>query len=186
MKPEISEINKRYLEIQDYVDPLSQDLIDFAQECTKEEWIEFQDLSRIYHQELGILRKNFMEIIDNSNPTEIAEAYTGGCRLLQRNLSGYMGNNFSNEYIPVMSRAIREKHFHTNWLFLQALANNIGKDVAPLAEYALELEPIQETALSVIGRLKLVNLASKVQEIANQTDNENQDFARHILAKLSE
>ena len=184
MKFEIAKINNRYFEIQDYIDPTN--ILNFAQNCTKQEWIEFQATRNHYSDEYNVLHKSLMMLVEEVTPLEIAEAYSEGCRLLQRNLSAYMGHNFVDSYIPVMSIAIWDNHFHTSWIFLQVLADNIGKEAQPLIEYAIDFEATQETALNLIRQLKLYELEDKVRIIANQTENYNQDYAKVILEKLSE
>jgi hypothetical protein len=108
-----------------------------------------------------------METIKTFEPSEVAEAYTEGCRLLQTNLSGFMGNNFCDEYYQVMVNAIYGQHFHTSWLFLQAIADNVGERVSPLIEFAIEVEPLQETALSIIRQLKLQEFKPQVEKLLN-------------------
>lgn len=184
MKPDIAKINNRYFEIQDYIDPTN--ILNFAQNCTKQEWIEFQAARNHYSNEYNVLHKSLMMLVKKITHLEIAEAYSEGCRLLQRNLSGYMGHNFVDSYIPVMSKAILDNHFHTSWIFLQVLADNMGKEAQHLIEHALDFETTQETALNVIRQLNLYELENKVRTIANQAENYNQNYAKVILEKLSE
>lgn len=184
MKPEIAKINGRYFEIQDYIDPTN--ILNFAQNCTQQEWIEFQATRNHYSAEYNVLYKSLMMLVKKATPIEISEAYGDGCRLLQRSLSGYMGYNFVDSYIPVMSKSIGDNHFHTSWIFLQVLADNMGKEAQHLIEHALDFEATQETALNLIRQLKLYELEDKIQEIAIQDNNQNQNYAKFILEELSE
>ena len=178
----IARINSRYKAIQEYVHPTTKEIDNIL--VDKAKLIEFQEKRKIFDAEYEELVKELLYILDSLSPTEIALAYKKGCRLLQMNLSGYMGNNFSSEYIEVMETAIKSKHFHTAWLFLQALADNIGQDVEPVVDFALQIEPLQATALSIVRQLKLQNLLPKAKELLNNPDAEIKIMAKAVIETL--
>src|SRR5690349_16039701 len=131
MRPEIAEINSRYEIFQDYVYPTTEFIKNLINEG-EEKLAEHRKLGQLHKPEYEILVKRVLEIIKDFEAAEVAEAYTNGCRLLQMNLSGFMANNFCDDYYAVMVNAIHAQHFHTSWLFLQAIANNVGEKVSPL------------------------------------------------------
>jgi hypothetical protein len=160
---QLKEVDMMFMQIQDYIDPTP----DYLSKLTQDKWMELQkdrsNYTDIYNSGLEKLRLVLPTLSNN----EIVEGYTEGCRLLQRGLSGYMADHFQQEYIPTMIGAIKQPHLHTGWIFLQALANNLGKDVAPLAIEALSIEGLTETALNVVKELNIIEALPKVRQLIN-------------------
>ena len=50
----------------------------------------------------------------------------------------------------MFDKLLLDNRFHTSWIFLQVLADNMGKEAQHLIEHALDFETTQETALNLI------------------------------------
>ena len=178
MNKQLNEINSIYLKIQDYIDPT----IDYISSLNEDDWSEMQKNKESYGESYSIALEKLRLLLPKLSSKEIAEGCSSGCRLLQRNLSGYMAEHFHQEYIPSMIGAVKQPHLHTAWLFLQALANNIGKDITPLAVESLDIDGLTETALSVIDQLNIIEALPKVLHLT-KSDNETIAFLANQISK---
>lgn len=182
MNPILNEINELYLQVQNYIDPLPE----YLTKLTEQERLDYAGMrdesSQIYNLALDKLRG----VAPSLSPNEIIEGYTQGCRLLRRSLGGYMCHLFDRAYIPIMIQAIMNEESRTAWMFLQTLADQLGKEVAPLVLRSLDSksELLREAALSVTGRLELVEAIPKVQVMTKDSDLEISSLAKSILDSL--
>ncbi len=170
MNMELEEVNRMYQEIQAYIDPTFDEL----KSRTETQQRNIQKNYAQHNQVYNLALEKINSILPNLTTNEVIEGYKDGGRLLQRNLSGYMAGHFNHDYIPTMINAIKQPHLHTAWLFLQALGNNLGGEVSDLVIEALEMEGLQETALSIVGQLNLVEALPQIQRL---TENHNATIA---------
>ncbi|MCA9882817.1 MAG: hypothetical protein KC546_09205 [Anaerolineae bacterium] len=153
MNHEFELINDLYLVIQDYIDIPSDVLDEIASDDQLAE--DFLSKGRLYKPKYDTALKELVTLLNESAPQDIAEAYKDGCRLLQRNISGYMAHHYHECYRQIMEWAIIERHYHTVWVFLQSLADRIGSEAWPIIEAVLGDKALQEAVSSVIGQLEL-------------------------------
>lgn len=195
MHPVLQEINELYLQIPHYIDPSPEyiESLNRQNEVLKSQpdehrrrWqLEFAgqraECSRIY----SLAIEKFEAVSSTLSPTEVIEAYKQGCNLLQRNLSGHMSHHFDEAYIPLMIQAVKSGEGHTAHLFLPILAQQLGRDIAPLAIESLDSQftCVREAALSVVYQLELVEAVSKIRTMADQ-DPEIAEMASNIIRKL--
>ena len=182
MNPILNEINQQYLQIQDYIDPLPGYLDQLAEQERAEYLKKSGEALQTYHLALDKLRISVARL----SPHEIIEGYTQGCRLLQRNLSGYMGEQFKQAYVPIMITAIRSEHTHTAWLFLQVLAEQLGVGAASIVTEALNSEAIgiREKALLITEQLSLIEAIPKLQKMRQDPVEEIASLAEQVLQSL--
>lgn len=179
MTPKLKEINDLYLQVQNHIDPTAENLASL----TDEERLEYESRADEYSRLYKIAMEKYKEVAPTLSPDEIIEGYRQGCRLLQRNLSGHMSYYFDKVYIPLMIEAIRNDESHTAYLFLQSLADHVGKEFAPVVIEALNSESAltRETALAVVRQLELVEAIAKVRDMVNDPNLEISYLAKEIL-----
>jgi hypothetical protein len=167
----LAEINALYLQIEPLFDP-SSDLMQSLEHLSDDDLRNIQetknDVLPIYRTALAMAQS----LIPSLTPDEIIEGYQEGSRLLQRNLSGYMGVQWQVEYIPVMIAAIEQDHDHTAWIFLHILADKVGRDLALLYIKALDSQSseVREAALVVIDRLCLRESLIHVERLTRDSN----------------
>jgi hypothetical protein len=180
MNNKLKEINDLYLKIQDlYLDVPSEKWHSPTPLEEAELFNRQDEYSNIYN--LAI--KKFNDVAATLSPEDVIEGYKHGCKLLQRNLSGHMCLYFDDAYIPVMVSSIKKNELHTSFLFLQELADRLGKKVAPLVAEALTsgAGPVRETALSIAYQLGLRELTSKIELMKDDSEPEVAHLAKKIL-----
>jgi hypothetical protein len=182
MNQSLSKINEIYLEIQDYVDPLLDDLIHMDRQL-----LDKLKINRIEAlDKYETTQKLVIELLPTLSRDEIIQGYMEGCRLLQRNLSGFMGKNYNKDYATVMENAIREGHYHTAWLFLQVLSDNSESNLMSLLEFSLRQKALQEVALGIVENLKLKELLPIIRELKDSQDDEINSIAQKVYFSLSQ
>jgi hypothetical protein len=183
MHPELAKINTRFEMMQDYLFPTAE-VIEKLPEAGEEARVEHKRLINLYRTEYEILVYRVPEIAKGMEAHEIVEAYTEACRMLQIGLGGFMAHNFSDAYYGVMVNAIYANHKHTEWLFLQVIANKCAEQIDPLIEFALGKEHLHEKALSIIHQLKLKQFRSEVESLLNSSNERLKIIAQAALDAL--
>ena len=181
----IQRIDEIYRRIQDYVYPMGE----FIDEILKEAESDIQEYIAMrghYRLEYDNAVADLLKILPTLKPTEIAEAYREGSRLLQMNLSGYMAQNFDIEYISVMEEAITNGHVHSGGTFLEVFAMQFGTKISPIIGNAIVHKGLQHHALDIIGRLKLVEYLEDVKILCTNPDKIVQTTAKDALKSLTE
>lgn len=181
MNQYLEEVNELYLQIQGrYMDISPENKYSQTPEAQGEFANHLNEYSRIYNLAL----EKFRIIAPNLSPAEIIEGYQQGCRLLQCNLSGDMCQNFDTVYIPTMVQAIKNNETHTSHMFLQALADQLGKEISPIVIETLNSESalMRETALSVAEQIKLLEAAPKIRMMINDVELDVAFLAKKIIA----
>jgi hypothetical protein len=129
MNASLSQINALYARIGHLFDPSPEfiTMLDHLSDTDLARYAQNQKkVSAIYASAIHQLQ----QLLPLLSHEEIIEGYQQGSTLLQRNLSGYMATYFDASYISIMIEAIESDHSHTAWVFLQALADNIGKSLS--------------------------------------------------------
>lgn len=172
-----------FSQIQMFVDPQEEDseqIMRFKDHNLVEQRRIREEALHSYHRTLGTLRNVLKQMSSN----EIVEGYLEGSRLLRKCVAGYMAENFSNDFVPTMIDAVKASDKHTGWLFLQTLANHLGKDISPLVLSNLAAPGIRETALSVAGQLDLSEAIPIIRDLINDPVHEIAALAKLILSEL--
>jgi len=179
MNPKLKEVNDLYLQIQDYIDPT----VEYLAGLTEEQRLELESNADEHLRLYEIAIEKYREVAPALSPDEIIEGYKQGCRLLQRTLSGHMCYAFDKVYIPIMIQAVRNDEAHTAYLFVQSLADHLGKEIAPLVIEALDSESAltRERALAVVRQLELVEALPTVRGMVNDPYLEISYLAKDIL-----
>ncbi len=180
MNKELEEVNSMYQEVQPYIDPT----VDELKSRSEVYQLELQTNNNKYGKVYSLAIEKLDLIFPRLSPNEIIEGYSEGCRLLQRSLSGYMANQFHSDYIPTMIDAVQRPDLHTAWIFLQALADNVGGDIFPLAVEALDTKELTETALNIVEQLNIVEALPKVKVLMSSEDDSIASLAAEIWSHL--
>jgi hypothetical protein len=180
MNEKLREINELYLQIWgSYMDISRDEWFNPSPEERAEFADYFEENSRIYN----LVIEKFNALSPDLSPAEILEGYQQGCKLLQRNLSGDMCQNFDIAYIPTMIQAIKNNETHTAFMFLPVLADHMGKEIAPIVMEALDSESplIRERALSVADHINLLVAAPKIRAMVNDVEPQVASLAGKII-----
>ena len=175
VKHELEEINSNYREIEDYIDPPPHLIASF----TDDDWVNFAARSESSRSQYEKDLKQLNVLLPTLGSATIAEAYNQGCRLMQRNLSGYMAQHFDPVYVPVMVKAIETKHFHTAQTFLQVLADHEYPQIENLLSEAIKLRELQDVALSIIRQLRLKSFQDIVNDLCQSPDKTINEIANN-------
>jgi hypothetical protein len=181
MKQELENINKIYLQIQDYFFPAPEYFDD------KPDGQEYIKKGQEYEPLHSFAKGEFLRISPLLAPEEIIEGYEQGCRLLQANLSGLMYNKFDRKYIPIMLKAIKDDHSHTAFLFLRALvlyAKDQKDKLVPLILSSLRSKYVVtlEAALSAAFELRLIEAIPIVEQMTKDSRPEIREMAERFLS----
>jgi len=180
MNKQLEEVDLMYQEVQPYIDPTFDELKSRTEvhqlklQMNKEKYIKVYDLAL---EKLKLL-------LPHLSTGEIVDGYREGCRLLQRGLSGYMADHFHSDYVPTMVNAIKRPDLHTAWIFLQALANNLGRNISSLAIEALDTKGLTETALNVVEQLNITEALPKIRELTKDKDDTIASLAGEVSKHL--
>ena len=180
MNSEIENINKTYEKVQNIIDMTYEQL----KQMTEQDWLRAKSERASAEVVYQKAQERLYVLLPELKPIQISNLYEQGCRLLQRNLSGYMVQHFSIDYVDTMKAAVVNGHWHTAWMFLQSLADNVGEYETDLFVEALSIPELQETALSIIGQLHIREASEYVKEISEDKLNDNKLLAKSIYKKL--
>ena len=182
MNPLLDNVNNLYLQLESYFDPSLDLFLSLSEEKRIEYMVRKNELTNEYKTAIEMMRTTITILSEQ----EILEGYQEGCKLLQRSLSGYMCQNYDPIYAQAMVNAIERDESHVAPHFLQTLANNLGREIIPIAIYALNsnVTSIKRTALSVADQLLIVEALDKIQELTNDGNEEIPYLAKEVVRRL--
>jgi hypothetical protein len=180
MNQVLKEINELYLSIQDYIDPPPSYLSQLADKQARLDFFQKADENLPLYN--SAVEKLNLELV-NLSAIDIIEAYQHGCRLLQRNLSGYMYNHFDPAYIPLMLASIQNDDFHTAHIFLRTLDIYAENEFVPAVLKSLnsKWDSTRQAALKVVDHRKLIEAIPKIREMMQDSHPEIADLAANVL-----
>lgn len=177
MTPRIQELDEMYKALENSIYPMHID----DETISSLEYNEYQRMS----YEAEKLSERLFSILPSMSDHEIAEAYRNGCRLLQRNLSGYMARNFSDLYISVFEDAIEAGHTHTGWIFLQVLAEHNIDHYKNLVIKCLDVEGYTDTSIGIIFSFNIREACNELIQMTNNGTYSSPAFLLDVINRLN-
>lgn len=182
MESSLDQVNKIYVRLEKFFDPS----IDSILNLSDQDRIEFSttqtELIEEYKWALNMLR-NTVPLLSEQ---DILTGYQEGCKLLQRNLSGYMCQNFNRLFLQTMIEAIEREEEHVAPHFLQAIADNLGREAIPIILSALDSRQIsiKRTALSTSDQLKISEALPKIKKLTNDNNKGIAYLADEVMKRI--